>query len=149
MAKILNKFTGFEDMAMRIKPAEKPTHKRPRHQAPEHLKFIRGLPCLVCWRTGGVDAAHIRFPWPTLGKRPTGKGEKPSDEWTVPLCRGCHSEQHRGNEQEFWFMHFEPDDESPIDVLIIALALWAASGDQERGEQIIRSSVLIPIRRNR
>lgn len=29
-------------------------------------------------------------------------GVKPSDKWTVPLCRECHQVQHNRGEVDFW-----------------------------------------------
>jgi len=55
-------------------------------RSPEHLAFVRTLPCLVCGRTPS-DAAH--FP----GLR--GMSQKRSDLETGPLCRIHHAEQHR------------------------------------------------------
>ena len=74
-----------------------------------------------------------------VAKRETGKGEKPSDCWTVPLCNSCHREQHGGSEMAFWLAHYDQDG-LPLDVHFIALALWAATGDYERGLQIIQAN---------
>lgn len=52
-----------------------------------HLAFVRTLPCCVCGRTRGVEAAHAS------GSR--GMGQKCSDLDTMPLCRLHHEEQHR------------------------------------------------------
>lgn len=82
------------------------------------LRFIRSLPCCIC---GGidVDAAHIRSTLLHIdGKRPTGGGEKPSDKWTVPLCRRHHAEQHDMNELKFWEKH-------GIDPFLLAISLRA------------------------
>jgi len=138
MAKVWNKFTGFEDMAMRIKPAEKPTHKRPRHQAPEHLKFIRGLSCLTCGLPDHSDPHHLK-PACYWAAKPSSGTMKPNDSWTVPLCRLCHNEceQWSAGEWEWWCLH----SMYGIDYAFkIALALWEATGDYERGEQIIRAN---------
>ena len=58
-------------------------------RSPEHLAFIRSLPCAVpgCGRTRGVQAAHAP------GSR--GMGQKRSDLDTLPLCFAHHEEQHR------------------------------------------------------
>lgn len=62
-------------------------------------------------------------------------GEKPSDCWTVPLCPNCHTDgpdaQHKGNERAFW-------NHRKIDVLLVALLLYAHSGDVEAGTSIVR-----------
>ena len=103
--------------------------RRPRVENGSHLDFIRSLPCLCCGAYG-VDAAHVSMAAPHLGKRARGLGEKASDSWTVPLCRPHHDEQHKMNEAEFWLRR-------GIDPLLIALALWHATGDHEIGESIV------------
>lgn len=107
--------------------------KRPRQESQAHLKFMRGLPCLVCGTRKDVLAAHIRSSSSTYGKRSTGMQEKSSDCWTLPLCSGHHEEQHRGNEMDFWRKYM-------IDPFAIALALFAATGDDERAELIIKQA---------
>ena len=54
--------------------------------------------CLVCRYV--ADAHHLqRVP----GARGSGMGQKPGDQWCVPLCRPCHDEAHRtGDENVFW-----------------------------------------------
>lgn len=106
--------------------------KRPRIERPDHLAWIRTLPCLI---TGmrPVDAAHIRYPELGLGKLPTGLGEKPSDMWTVPLHRAVHTDQHACGERAWWH-------DRGIDPLPIALALWACSGDDDIANVILREA---------
>lgn len=107
--------------------------KRPRQEMREHLAFIRGLPCLVCGTRKGVQAAHIRSGSAAYGKRHTGKGEKPSDCWCLPLCAEHHNDQHRGYELAFWHLKL-------IDPFAVALALFAATSDDERAELIIKEA---------
>jgi hypothetical protein len=76
--------------------------RQPRERDPAFLKFVRTMPCVACGKSGPSDAAHIRAPSIEHGKRYTGKGEKPSDRWAVPLCRGCHRAQHKTAEPTFW-----------------------------------------------
>jgi hypothetical protein len=92
-----------------------------------HLAYIRTLPCLFCGRLGPSDPAHIRTG--TDG----GIGLKPSDRFTVPLCRDDHRHQHQVGERTFWHevgMEIE-------DVVTLALALWDVSGSRLRGEAIL------------
>jgi hypothetical protein len=103
--------------------------KQPRQHAPKHLDFIRQLPCLCCGDNTSTEAAHLRLSDPRVGKRPVGTGEKPDDKWTLPLCGRCHREQHKTNERVFW---------RGTDASLVALALWAASGNHEIGEHIVR-----------
>lgn len=106
--------------------------RRPREKLERHLIFIRRLPSLISG-TRPVDAAHIRMGALWAGKRSTGKSEKPNDWWTVPLSRELHAEQHEGGEEEFWRRH-------GINPLTVAAYLWAASGDLDMAEAIIRAA---------
>ena len=77
----------------------------------EHVKYVASQPCLVCGRMP-CDAHHLRF------AQPRALGRKVSDEFTVPLCRGHHSEVHRsGNEAAWW-------QKAGIDPTLMARALW-------------------------
>ena len=106
--------------------------KRPRERDEGHLKFIRSLRCCLCGKPG-PDPAHIRAASAVYGKRETGGAEKASDKWTVPLCREHHDEQHAaGNELTWWAS-------KRIDPFGLALALYAATGDEEIADGIIRS----------
>ncbi len=57
-------------------------------------------------------------------------GGKPSDRYTLPLCRGCHDTQHAVGELTFW-------SAKRIDPLDVASRLWAVSGDMEQGERAV------------
>ena len=106
--------------------------KRPRERDENHLNFIRSLRCCLCG-AHGPDPAHIRSASAVYGKRETGGGEKASDKWTVPLCRAHHNEQHdAGNELTWWAS-------KRIDPFGLALALYAASGDDEIADGILRA----------
>lgn len=106
--------------------------KRQRDNDPNHLAWIRTLPCCI---TGSmpVDPAHVRYADPIYGKRETGKGEKPDDKWVVPLCRAKHDEQHSMNERIFWARH-------GLDPLRIAAALAMNPGDDEQAFIILREA---------
>lgn len=106
--------------------------KRPRQKNDAHLDFVRSLSCLSCLDNSSTEAAHIRFGDIRAAKRPTGMGEKPSDCWTIPLCGRCHREQHATSEDAFW-------QGRGIDPVMTAAFLYLASGDHERGEQIVRA----------
>jgi hypothetical protein len=47
----------------------------------KYLAWIRTLPCLICGRTGGVEAAHTG---------PHGMAQKSADTSAVPLCARHH-----------------------------------------------------------
>ena len=110
--------------------------KQPRQHNEKHLAFIRQLPCVYCMNNICTEAAHVRMGRPGLGKRHVGKGEKPDDKWTVPLCGECHRFQSK-NENVFWEFQVQRD---PV---VLALALWAATGNHELGEQIVQSGTLV------
>jgi hypothetical protein len=73
-----------------------PITKTVRHRNKEHLKFVRGQPCLVCGRQP-CDPHHLRF------AEPRALGRKVSDEFTVPLCRVHHREVHRTTKELAWW----------------------------------------------
>lgn len=106
--------------------------KHPREKADKHLAFIRTLPCVVTGREG-VEAAHVRFGSIPHGKRPTGMSEKPDDKWVLPLSPEEHRAQHGMNEQRYW-------QAKGIDPLVVAALLWAASGDEEAGRNIVENA---------
>lgn len=66
--------------------------------APDYLKWLRGLACVVCYARA-CDPAHLR-----LRAGPgTGAGvSQKNDRFALPLCRPCHDEQHRVGERVFW-----------------------------------------------
>jgi hypothetical protein len=85
-----------------------------RHRDKPHLRFVALQPCLVCGRTPS-DAHHLRF------AQPRAMGRKNGDDFTVPLCRMHHSQNHRvGDEVEWW-------NANGIDPLPVATRLWAIS----------------------
>lgn len=102
---------------------------------PEHLAFIRGLPCCICGAPRS-EAAHVRMNDAATGKMQA-LGQKPHDDWSVPLCAGHHRElpgaQHRIGEANFWRRH-------GIDPLDLAMRLAGSSGNQEAGEFIVRQA---------
>ncbi len=107
--------------------------RRPRTHDNNHLGFIRRLPCLACGSQSMIQAAHIRYGEPRLGKRRTGMSEKPDDKYTVPLRSDDRADQHRENEREWWRA-------KGIDPVQVAQSLWACTGDDEVGGLIIRSA---------
>lgn len=105
--------------------------KRPRVKNDNHLDFIRSLPCAVCGNNIETEAAHIRAGDLFYGKRNTGGAEKSSDKWALPLCNEHHTEQHEGNELAFWRRY-------RIDPFVLALSLYACSGEVMVAEEVIR-----------
>ncbi|WP_029582570.1 ERF family protein [Bradyrhizobium sp. URHD0069] len=85
-----------------------------RHRDKAHLKFVASQPCLVCGRSP-TDAHHLRF------TQPRAMGRKVSDEFTVPLCRAHHRENHRfGDEQAWW-------SKQAIDPVGTSRELWVST----------------------
>ena len=107
--------------------------KRPRVKDDGHLRWLRGLPCVITGKRP-VEAAHIRYSDPARGKYETGKNERPSDRWALPIHADKHREQHSMNERLFWSRH-------GLDPITLALALWGYSGDDEAAEAIIADAV--------
>jgi hypothetical protein len=120
-------------MAHRISNQSELRQRMPRQRDKAHLAFVALLPCVICWAKP-VEVAHVRLADEARGKRETGKSEKPSDCWVVPLCSYCHRTgphaQHRSNEAEWWSDH-------RIDVLALCEALYAHSGDYGNCEAIV------------
>jgi hypothetical protein len=89
----------------------------PQIRSAGHCQWIRGHWCVIDHPTmcqGGIECAHVRTG--TDG----GTSLKPSDCWTIPLCRFHHAEQHRKGERAFEQLY-------KIDMKKIAAALWAKS----------------------
>ena len=89
----------------RIKPPEtafRPGKQTRRVERKDHLMFIRQLPCVSCQTMRGVQAAHLSTFNDNAGHYGRGKGSKASDRWTLPLCEGCHTYQHKIGEEKFW-----------------------------------------------
>jgi len=108
--------------------------REPRIELPKHLKFIRQLPCVICGDNTATEAAHVSFGDSRIAKRHKGIGEKTHDFFVVSLCGKHHRAQHdRGDERLFWSM-------IGIDPILTALALYAFSGNVEKGEQIVAAA---------
>jgi hypothetical protein len=68
-----------------------------------------------------------------IGKVNPGVGAKPDDRFVVPMCGKHHRKQHGMNEPVFW-------KECGIDPLLVSLALFSISGDNEAGEKIVQAA---------
>jgi hypothetical protein len=118
-------------------------HKReklgrsPRVQEPSHLQAIRTLPCIKCGVEDFSEAAHVRMNSAAFNKR-VGKGEKPSDCWSLSLCAACHridpDSQHRVGEETFWHA-------LGLNPLLICEALHKASPDIVRMRAVVFSFI--------
>jgi hypothetical protein len=83
-----------------------------RIRAPEHLKWVATLPCLICQRHPS-DAHHLKR------VQPNAMGRKPGDQWVVPLCRIHHRALHDAGDETSWW------EEKNIDAADIAQKLWS------------------------
>src|SRR5215471_536868 len=80
----------------------------------EHLRSVAQKACLICGRQPS-DPHHLRF---AQGRA---MGQKVSDEFTVPLCRGHHRELHRSGDEAAWW------NRKGIDPALAARAFWRES----------------------
>jgi hypothetical protein len=98
----------------KIEKSELTINEPRRHRDKGHLKFVASQPCLVCGRSP-ADAHHLRF------TQPRAMGRKVSDEFTVPLCRTHHRDNHRfGDEQAWWAS-------SSINPVEVSRQLWVST----------------------
>lgn len=106
--------------------------KRPKRDTPDHLAFVRTLPCIVdndrCF--GDTQAHHVRYTDLRFGKRDLGR-ERPDDCWTVPVCLYHHDIVHAAGEPKFW-------RKIGVNPLIVALALFVNSGDVDIAMEVLR-----------
>ena len=68
-------------------------------RSPAHRAWVRGHACCACGSTTAIECAHVRT------NTDGGMGLKPSDKWTISLCKECHAEQHRIGEDAFEVKH--------------------------------------------
>jgi hypothetical protein len=85
-----------------------------RHRDKAHLKFVASQPCLVCGRSP-ADAHHLRF------TQLRAMGRKVSDEFTVPLCRTHHRDNHSSGDEVTWW------ERRAIDPVATSRMLWVST----------------------
>jgi ERF superfamily len=85
-----------------------------RQRDKDHLKFVASHPCLVCGRSP-ADAHHLRF------TQPRAWGRKVSDEFTVPLCRTHHRDNHQSGDEVVWW------ERRAIDPIAASRMLWIST----------------------
>jgi len=114
---------------LRAKRPNSAASRRPG-MSKRHLALICQLPCCVTGRPGPSDPHHIKSGPARLER---GTGLKATDRWLVPLSREKHSEiEDLGSRnEEAWFR------ERGIDVVALAEALWAATGDLQEMERVL------------
>jgi hypothetical protein len=79
-----------------------------------HLRFVASQPCLICGRSP-ADAHHLRF------AQARAMGRKVSDEFTVPLCRTHHRDNHNFGDEVAWW------ERRAIDPLTTSRMLWVST----------------------
>lgn len=103
----------------------------PRQEDPKHLAFVRTQPCCLPFCRREAEPAHLRMANLLIGKELTGKGEKPHDKFTVPLCPYHHRTgvdcQHASNETEWW-------ERTGLNPWAVAASLWIESGGAARAQ---------------
>ena len=77
----------------------------------KHVRYVTRQSCLICGRRPS-DCHHLRFVQSRALSR------KPSDEFTVPLCRVHHREVHSSGDEAAWW------GKAGIDPTSAARALW-------------------------
>ncbi len=85
-----------------------------RHRDKAHLRYVASQPCLVCGRSP-AEAHHLRF------TQPRAMGRKVSDEFTVPLCRAHHRDNHSCGDEVAWW------ERRAIDPIATSRALWLST----------------------
>lgn len=90
--------------------AKEASFRKPRERDGAFLSWLRHGLCLTCeinyWpQVGRTEAAHVRRAYPEPGWRPVGRAEKPSDFRALPLCRGCHTSQHKRDSHDWYAEH--------------------------------------------
>lgn len=104
--------------------------REPRVKDRKYLGVIARMPSVISGREP-VHVAHLRYGDLERGKRHTGMGEKPSDQWVLPLTPEEHMygarSQHANNEKEWWESH----GIDPIAVCINLYAIYKSGVDVE------------------
>lgn len=83
--------------------------KSPPLRLPEHLQRVREMRCLSTGQ-GPCDPHHIRMGW-------FRKGEKPPDDWCVPLIHKEHMLLHTLGELAYWRELFMRDRQFVAEVM--------------------------------
>jgi hypothetical protein len=109
--------------------------RRPRKHDTKHLQFVRQLPCIICGSSPS-DAAHIKMGDARVSKPISSNiGMKADDRFTLPMCRRHHERSHQVPEREFWeYYHLDP--------VLLALALFSISGDEQEGDRLINNAMV-------
>lgn len=97
----------------------------------KHLSAIRTLPCCIpgCCVVG-CDPHHLKT---GLAKLERGMGQRATDRWTLPMCRGHHDEIEAigSRREEKWFL------DRAIEAIDLAAALWTVSPEKGAMARIV------------
>lgn len=112
------------ELLKRLEPIKR-VHELKTTSDRAHLFLLRCCPCLKCGMDPAGEAAHIRRSSPAHAKF-NGMSAKPADRYSVPLCAGCHRQDHDALHRigESLFFHI-----LGIDPLLVAERLYAQRGD--------------------
>jgi hypothetical protein len=121
--RVLANFRPSLKERVRKKPS---AQERREGNSKDHLELVRQLPSCVSGVAGPCDPHHLKS-GPAKAER--GVQQKATDRWVVPLKRHEHDELERiaSRYEELWFKERGVDD-----VVELAAALWANTGDLER-----------------
>jgi hypothetical protein len=64
-------------------------------RSPAHRAWVRLHACCGCGSYTAIECAHVR------NGTDGGTSMKPSDRWTISLCKDCHTRQHQIGEPAF------------------------------------------------
>jgi hypothetical protein len=103
-----------DSIPAKIQKSELAISEPRRHRDKMHLKFVSSQPCLLCGRSP-ADAHHLRF------TQPRAIGRKVSDEFTVPLCRTHHRDNHRFGDEAAWW------NRAAVNPVEVARKLWTTT----------------------
>lgn len=93
---VINSILTTEDRAMLPQKIVKKPKQSGRWRSQAHCNFVRSFACSVCSSQSGIEVCHVR------NGSDAGMGRKPSDFFTVSLCKVCHTRQHSVGERTFW-----------------------------------------------
>jgi hypothetical protein len=113
--------------SLKERARKKPSAQERREgNSKDHLELVRQLPSCVSGVAGPCDPHHLKS-GPAATERSVGR--RATDRWAVPLTRAEHDELERISSrlEEAWFR-----ERGVSDVVELAAALWANTGDLER-----------------
>lgn len=85
----------------------------------KHLKNVRGFLCFNCRTDQTIEPHHLLKLPEGMSDEESGTGQKNGDNWTIPLCRRCHSSLHGAGSEEKFF-----GKDRALDAIDYAKWLW-------------------------